>query len=267
MSLPITMRFVRGGAPEPEPDEPFFEETFAGNQLNNAEGFTWGSPKNTSVVTWDGAPALRCRFNDSGAGSPNAEQRFSLGRSCSHLCIEYEVWVGTEYSHANTAPSNNKFLALWRDDYGASAETWMLGYEFQTTGTRTPDSNVLVVSNRWDFGFWSASTTGGYTVTGQNGQFIGDSGNFLLRGAWKQVRVEVKAASSDTATDGIQRMWIGGVLHSEITNGKFWNPDSAEPDTVLKNGYFLGTANSGYATQTDFYLRGFKFYNENPGWT
>lgn len=260
---------VGGGAP-PEPDEgdPFFEETFAGNQLNNADGFTWGGGKNTSVVTFDAAPALRFRY-DPASGSPNAEHRFNLGRDCPHLWLEYQIYIPANFSHANDSPSNNKFAMFWRDTYSdVAGGTWRVGFEFQTTSTRTPDSNIRAMSSRWNLNSWTSSnSTGDYLPTGQNAKFISSTGPLTID-AWNTVRIELAAASNQSSSDGIQRMWINGTLFVEITTGKFWNFDTAtDPvDCHIRNGYFMGTANSDYPELTDFHLRGFKFYNTDPGW-
>jgi hypothetical protein len=35
---------------------------------------------------------------------------------------------------------------------------------------------------------------------------------------------------------------------------------------VLRNGYLLGWANSGFAQETVFYVDNVKFYQTSPGW-
>lgn len=261
---------VGGGAPvDPPSGDPFFVETFASNQLNNDNGFTWSAGKNTSVQTFDGAPALRFRYNPLSA-SPNAEQRFNLGRNCPHLWLEYQVYIPANFAHANTSPSNNKWAMFWRDTYSdVTGGTWRVGFEFQTTSGATPDSNIRAMSSRWNLNSWTSSnSTGDYLPTGQNATFISDTGPLVIDD-WNTVRIELKAASNQSSSDGIQRMWINGTLFVEITTGKFWNFDTAtDPvDCHIRNGYFMGTANSDYAEVTDFHLRGFAFYDSDPEWT
>jgi len=266
---------VGGAGPvDPPTGDPFYAMgTTEATARANDNGFTW-STGNTRMSVAE-VPAgrtgwgLRFRYGpDANGADSSAEQRFAFGRSVSHLWLDFDVHIPSNFAHRTQATAiNNKFLSFWRDSYGAAGQTWMVGYEYETSAGVTPDSNIRVVSNRWDFAFWSSATNGGYNVTGQGARFIANSGAVLVRGAWNNVRMELKAASNSTATDGIQRMWINGVLHSEITNAKFWNPNSAEPDTVLKNGYFWGWANSGFAEETLVHIHGAKFYDTDPEWT
>jgi len=63
-------------------------------------------------------------------------------------------------------------------------------------------------------------------------------------------------------------MKIDDTLYFSITNGRFWNYETgAQPvDCLLKNGYFLGWSNSGFAEETIFQISDVKFYDTNPGW-
>lgn len=262
---------VGGGAPGGS--GLFYEQpTTLGNTRAASNGFTWNSTG--ARVTEQAAPAgksgyaLRFRYGpDADNADSGPEQRFALGRSCAHLWIEYDVYLGANFTHRipSDLAVNNKFMAFWRDSYGASAETWMCGWEYTTTSGATPNSTVAVNSNREDFGFWTTATVGGWIVTGQGSTFISPSGP-ITPGTWAQIRIELAAASASGASDGIQRMWIDGVLHTSITNAKYWNPNSAEPDTVLKNGYFWGWANSGFLDETLVYVYNAKFYDTDPGW-
>jgi hypothetical protein len=265
---------VGGGAPvDPPSGDPFYEQpTTVGNTRLADNGFTWNSTgaRVTEVEVPAGKTGYGLRFRygpDADAQDSGPEQRFALGRSCSHLWIEYDVYLGANFVHRRPAnlEVNNKFMAFWRDSYGASAQTWMCGWEYTTTAGTTPDSIVAVNSNREDFAFWTTATVGGWIVTGQSSTFISPSGP-ITPGEWAQIRIELAAASESGASDGIQRMWIDGVLYTSITNAKYWNPDSVEPDTVLKNGYFWGWANSGFLDETLVYVYGAKFYDTDPGW-
>ena len=260
---------VGGGAPvDPPSGDPFFEDDFAGTQKNNANGFTWsGGP---SVVSFDGFNAIRFRYGPDAVGEDSsAEQRFNLGRDCSHLWLEYDLYVPSNFTHRNESPNNNKFAMFWRTTYSdVTGGTWRVGFEYQTGSGTTPNSNIRAMSSRWNLNSWTSSnSTGDYLPTGQNATLISDSGP-LNKGAWNTVRIELAAASSQSSSDGIQRMWINGTLFVEITTGKFWNFDTAtDPaDCFLRNGYFLGYANSGFLDQTDLYITGVKFYDTDPGW-
>jgi hypothetical protein len=262
---------VGGGAPpEPDPGDPFFTQgTTEATARANADGFTW-STGNARVSVAE-VPAgrsgwgLRYRYGPDADGvDSNAEQRFNTGRSLSHLWIEYDLYVPSNYIHRNSSGTdNNKFLALWRDTYSdAPGGTWRIFHELNRGGDT--NSTCRMMSSRWDLN--SATDTGlGFAANGST--MISPSGPITI-GAWTQVRYEFAAASAYGESDGIIRVWFDGVLFGEMTNGKFWNFDTAtDPvDCVLKQGYFMGWSNSGFLDETIFYTYGAKFYDTDPGW-
>jgi hypothetical protein len=262
---------VGGGAPpDPEPGDPFFTQgTTEATARANADGFTWGS--GGSRVTVAEVPAgrtgwgLRYRFGpDADGADSSAEQRFNTGRSLSHLWIEYDIYIPPNYIHRNsTGPDNNKFLALWRDTYSdVTGGTWRIFHELNRGGDT--NSTCRMMSSRWDL---NSATDTGLPFAANGSTMISPSGPIAI-GAWTQVRYEFKAASAYGASDGIIRVWFNGTLFGEMTNGKFWNFDTAtDPvDCVLKQGYFMGWSNSGFLDETLLYTYGAKFYDTDPGW-
>lgn len=253
---------------------PFFTDDFTGGQKNNANGVTWLTPSgDVSVVTFDGAQALRYRYaaTADGVACPNTEQRMNLGRNLAHFCAEYQLHVPSNFAHRATGEggsfANNKFFMMWREPYSDTARgTWRVGFEYPRTSDTA--SYVRAMSSRWNLNSWTSSnSTGDYLPTGQSSALISSSGPVVI-GSWNTIRVEAKAASNSSAADGIQRLWVNGVKIVEITTGKFWNFDTGltPTDCFLDRCYFLGYANSGFAAQTDFHLRGVKLYDTNPGW-
>jgi hypothetical protein len=267
---PTTVIVGGGGPTPPTPGDPDFEEDFTGLAFNNANGFTWGTQKNTTVVSYDGFNALRYRYSGGGGGSQNAEQRFNMGQEVRSVWIEFDMHIPSNFTHPDVAPSNNKWLQMWRDIYSDSTNgTLQHGYEFQRAGATS--SNIRVVSSRTNFNSpTSSNATGDYLPTGQNALFISGAGPLTI-GAWNQVRMQYTIASDATTADGIQRMWINGTKFVEITTGKFWNFETGTTptDCFMRNGYFMGSANALYTTQTDFHQKAVKFwFNDNdPGWT
>ena len=260
-----------GGTSSVAPSTPFFSDNFSNGQKNNSNGVVWSSTGTRVSVSainprTPGGYSLRHRYGPDVLGNDSsAEQRFNLGRYVSSLWAEYYLYVPSNFSHRNDAPQNNKFLLFWRDIY-SDPNTWRLGWEYTTTTATTPNSRIRGYSSRWDFNYQTDSGPN-YSPTGQSSIFISPSGP-LIPGNWHRIRTHVQAASNSGASDGIQKMWIDDTLYFSITNGRFWNYETgAQPaDCLLKNGYFLGWSNSGFAEETIFQISDVKFYDTNPGW-
>jgi hypothetical protein len=257
---------VGGGAPPTPPEgDPFYTTSFAVAGVpsgNNADGFTWNGPKNTECVTFDSRTALRLRYVPGGGGTQQAEQRFNMGRDCANVWLEYDMFVPANFAHPNEAPSNNKFLMIWNTTYGSGSGTWQAGYEYlRATGT---SSNLRPMSSK-EFGTnASFVTSAGLNHPDNNAPFIGSS-NPLVPGTWNQLRLQFSRSSAGGESDGIIRLMVNGVMIAEMTNGPFRNLDNIG-DTVLRNGYFMGTANALFTEQTDWYITDVSFYDTNPGW-
>lgn len=242
---------------------PFFSDNFDNGLRTNANGFSWGTggPR-VSVSTeraFSGSHALRFRFGpDTLKQDSNAEQRFNLGRYLAEYWVDYMLYIPSNFVQRNDLPNNNKFFMTWRDTYSdVTGGTWRIGYEYQGT-----DSRIRPMSSRWDLNSW---TDGGLNHPQNGAPFIGGSGPMKI-GQWNRVRLQFRAASSRTAADGVMRMWINDSLFAEMTNGKFHNFYATPVDAVLRNGYFMGWSNSGFAQETVFFIDDVKFYDQNPGW-
>lgn len=251
----------------PGPGDPFYETEFADTTLsnNNDNGFTWGSLNDTSVQAAPGGGRNAIRFRYTPTAS--AEQRYNMGRDVPHLWIEYDLYIPSNFVHSNETPNNNKLHMIWRDTYSdVAGGTLRTGWEYyRVSGTV---SNARGMSSRWNYNSWESSNPyGDYAPTGQYGTLISSSGPITI-GDWTQIRIELKTATDDNSSDGIQRMWCDGVLVFEITTAKFWNyPTGSEPaDCHYRNGYFMGAANAAFAETTDIYVASPKFYESDPGW-
>ncbi len=246
---------------------PFYYTSFA-DGYEEFNGFTWDNIKNTDPVIFDGRTCLEYRYSDGEPGSQNAEQYWNMGRNLSHVWISYEMFIPANFAHPNVAPSNNKWMQFWREIYSdVGTGTLQFGYEYQRAGANS--STIRVMARRWNLNsVTSSNSTGDYLPTGQNALFI-DAGGPMVIDDWNLIQYEFKTASSDSGTDGIQRMWINNSLFVEITTGKFWNyPASAETplDCYLRRGYFMGSANALFTVPTTFYQTAVEFYQEDPGW-
>lgn len=246
----------------------FFEDGFETGAPAAANGFLWRSGNSTSVSTekaFSGQYSLRFRYAaaDSGKDS-SAEQRFDMGRYLSAVWIEYMLYVPDNFVHRNESPNNNKFLMLWRDVYSdATGGTWRVGAEYQraTDGSST----LRFMSSRWDYNYWASN--GPWPTGGANyAPTLFSSNGPLTPGRWHRIRFHVKAASSRTAEDGVARVYVDNNLIFQLNNARFHNAYDSPADAVLRNGYLLGWANSGFAQETVFYVDNVKFYQTSPGW-
>lgn len=255
-------------APIPPPSNAaFFSDEFDSGSKVNANGFTWAStgPRVTvsSERAFSGTHALRFRFGpDSLTKDSSAEQRFNLGRNLGRVWLEFQLYVPANFTHRNDAPSNNKLFMIWNTTYGSGSGTWQAGYEYTRTSDST--SRIRAMSSK-EFGTNATFVTDGELNHPSNGlPFIGAVAP-LKPGQWTRIRMEFARSSAGGATDGIMRMWIGDVLFAEMTNGPFRNLDNVG-ETVLRNGYFLGWSNSGFAAETIFFIDDVRFFDANPGW-
>lgn len=251
------------GEPPPSTGVPFFADNFDTGARFNANGFTWNSTGSRVTVSseraFSGSFALRFRFGPDSLGKDSsAEQRFNMGRYLSGYWVDYMLYVPANFVHRAESPNNNKFFMTWRDTYSdATGGTWRVGYEYQGTS-----STLRPMSSRWDLNSW---TSGGLNHPQLGAPFFGGTGPLKL-GQWNRVRLQFRAASSRTASDGIMRMWVNNALFAELTTGRFHNFYDTPVDAVLRNGYFFGWSNSGFTEETVFFIDDVKFYDSNPGW-
>lgn len=245
----------------------FFSDDFDTGSRTNANGFTWGAQSRVTVSNeraFTGTHSLRFSFGpDAIASDSHSEQRFNLGRYLSEYWVDYMLYVPTNFVHRNDPPANNKFFMTWRDTYSDLAGgTWRIGYEYETSSGNTPNSTIRAMSSRWDFNSWESS---GLNHPDNYKPFIGGTGPVRV-GQWNRIRLQFKAASSRTASDGIMRMWVNDALYAQKLDGKFHNFFATPADAVLRNGYFLGWSNSGFTQETLIFIDAVKFYDVNPGW-
>lgn len=234
---------------------PFFEDDFVGTQKNNAGGFVWsGTGSTVTVQSFDGHNALRFRYGpDAPLGQSSAEQRFNMGRNITELWIEYYLWVPANYAHRyqEGQAANNKFIRFWGNSYDASNKVGASSLIASPSYVRYEATNKA----------WGGSGTGFLDGGSPTEAAYGTAG---MLDAWTQVRMRFSIVSALDADDAEFDLWFDGVklasqsgMPQQYTDGQnYWN-----------NGYLMGWANSGYAAETDFYIRNIKFYDTDPGWT
>jgi hypothetical protein len=248
--------------------ETIFEDSFESGSLTSANGvdFKWSNTKTSSVVsdvaqvyitepvnmaipafsnwdTVDGKHSMRLFYP---AGQSWTEQRFHIGQGYEEIWIRYWIRVPTNYEHTNIRPNNNKFFALWMDDYsgkGAGATVFWNTYRDQADG----GSRLSFTYNEGNHG---TSKSQSHLV-----KFIKVPED---RGRWMQVVYHVRASSTTDSSDGyvgFWRRWEGEQEFTrlqEVTDIKLIIP-SGGPNGWGK-GYLMGWANAAYAEDTEWLI-------------
>jgi hypothetical protein len=248
----------------------FYDDFDIGNYISGVVGGRWvGGGSGNVLVAPGGAAgspfALTMVHRGKGAGlMSTAEQRFRLSQGSSELWLEYDFRVPDNFFHREpTENSNNKFLALWEENYNAysadgTTPTPLLIFEFRPMNDSPTRAGEVGSSYVYLHG------------TDRTGKMHGGIGNKWLsafgswnRGTWLQIRVHVKLASADSANDGLVEMFADGRLVLSVYDFPL---HAAATGRHFRNGYFLGWSNSGYDTDTEFKIDNVKFYESNPGW-
>jgi len=227
----------------------------------NDANFRWTDANRSSIFTQNGATAIReypveyfQEYNDGrdvtaktnsrslgieyAAGQEMAEQRFALDQR-NELWLGYWIRVPENYSHALGPepgwPTNNKFLALWMDDYSGTGSTVVLSMENAGNGNT-------------DLAFTYTLPGGGAVQFQQHAPFINITTD---RGRWMQMVVHVNFGTNSGSDSTLEtwRRWESEssftLLHQTTTAN--WTKGSA---TGWGGGYFMGWANGTYAEDT-----------------
>ena len=246
----------------PAPAGLFFDDNFDTGAKKSANGFLWKDATSVTVSAekaFSGTHSLRFDFAPAVLGDDSfAEQRFDMGRYLPEVTVEYQLFVPSNFVHRNDSPTNNKFIMLWRDTYSdVTGGTWRIGWEYQ----RETDGSSLgrFMSSRWDVNMLTDWGSWAGTAPDLTPRLISTAGPIVI-GQWNKIRFHVKAASSRTAEDGIVELFANDRLVMGHYKGRFHNAYTSPADAVLRNGYLLGWANSGFAVRTVFFIDDVKFY-------
>jgi hypothetical protein len=259
------------------PGVAMFEDDFeSGATRGPQNGFAWTSTTGVAVSAaraYSGTYSLKFSYGPDAQGQDSwAEQRFVLGGYLSELWVEYYLHVPSNYYHRNDVSSdNNKFLSIWRDQYGSGNGDLIAGYETELAST-AGNSQLRSYSTRPDT--YTVSNLVNPQVS-RGDPLISDTGP-ITRGAWTRIRLHVKTASGPNVSDGVMEFWAGATQVLQKVDGAFWypatlaggdpNPLFDDPTCTLHNGYIFGWSNSGFTELTEFFVDAVKFYATNPGW-
>jgi hypothetical protein len=255
---------------EPKRVEPVFEDDFESGAYSKRAGGRWvgGNSGNVRVVREGAGSAyalgLTHRAKPSGKMS-TAEQRFRLDKGASELWISFDFFVPKNFHHREPdGNSNNKFLALWEENYNGWVDKAKTVPAVRFLFEFRPMNDLP--SHRGANGDSYLYVNGVDRRGRQKGMGPKAMSAFSdrERGKWNQVRIHVRLASTENTSDGLVELDINGkqTLHSR----NLATP-SAAAGRYLKNGYFLGWANSGYNEDMNFKIDNVRFYTTNPQWT
>ena len=243
---------------------PFFSDDFAGLQRNDANGFTWGSVSGSgvSMQSFDGYDCIRFRYTTSG----NQENRYDMGRYLNEFWKEFYIHIPSNFTLPATG-NNNKLWQIWRDTYSDFAGgTQQVGMEYWNfSGSPQAFATGRAMSRKMQSG------SGQYAITDIVGDannqtpLIGSTGPITID-SWNRVRIAAKGSSAFGVSDGYYKVWFNDTLYTNVTSIPLHNTYSTPTDVTFRNGYFMGYANMAFAAQTDFHIRGVKFYDTDPGW-
>ena len=275
-----------GGPAMGEPDasarlgEPVFRDDFESADLSstNEAGFRWGNTNRTSIVRDDGyvvfngdviedgphldrqwearsgSHALRFRYP---AYESFSEQRFRMGAAYPVIWIGYWLRVPINFQHEKvlTTPTNNKFFALWMDDYSQHGDGPTVVWNFWQDGETLGSRHTISLSNE---------TNG---VRGHHASFPGFIEHPSDQGRWMHVVLYARMSTDATSNDGearIWRRWEDEATYAPISDspGRGFVAPAAGPNGWAA-GYIMGWANSGYAEDTEFLLDDFELAVED----
>ena len=193
----------------------------------------------------------------------SAEQRFRLGQGAPEIWLEYDFMVPVNFFHRMSTSTNNKFLALWEENYtGVAADgvtpTPLLAFEFRPMN----DSPTRAGEVGSSYLYLHGEDRTGKMHGGLGNKWLSAFGSWN-RGKWIQIRVHVKLATDDSTNDGLVELFADGNLVISAPNLPFHSTASGH---YFRNGYLLGWSNSGYDADTEFKIDDFKVYTANPGW-
>ncbi len=230
---------------------PQFSDGFESGDLSrNENGVSYLASTNAEVsseVAKEGQNSLRFFFRGRPSGDDAfSEQRMSLPQT-NEIWLKYDFYVPANYDHRHqSGASNNKFLAIYKNDYRNPG--FQVNWSLATNGT----GGSQLVLHQYRNGREQA------ILTPSGG--IGN--NFLTaadQGKWIQIVVRVKVPSNGSATDGIMQMWKDGTL---VTNETSLNMYGGDNQNFIDELYLLGWSNSGYSEDTIFYIDNLLVNNE-----
>ena len=244
---------------------PVFSDGFESGDLKAASGGSWYNRTNAEVskeMARTGSHSLRFRYRGHATKDSTAEIRARVTKAAAEIWLEWYLLVPQNYAHRSTpAPANNKFWIVGYDDklHGGWQEPggWTARMELN------PGQGSVVSKSRFVYGNeTSKASSENAAGTGPKVKQceVIDGAD---RGSWVRFGVHFKVASSISASDGEMHFYKNGKLL--LSNEGFpWG--GVSETTPVDCFELLGWSNSGFASDTVFYVDDVKLYTTDPGW-
>jgi hypothetical protein len=72
------------------------------------------------------------------------EQRVRFGRAYNEMWVSFDLYVPTNYQHRNDSPSNNKFFAIFNNNYNPG---WQLNFSLTPDGSQGSRVGIYYYGN------------------------------------------------------------------------------------------------------------------------
>ena len=221
----------------------------------------WGADSASDLVSTDrayaGAKSLKTTYlGTTNIGASGGELWFDLTTPAQELWVQYRLWVPTGYTHRTSSyGSNNKWFYM-------NYPTGYMGFEAWRRSVNDGSDYLTLNIRRNNFSFGHVRTTS-YPEVGAWGNSYPPSNTYNPSGvnyaflteadanAWHLVKFHLKIADSGVA-NGVAEVWKDGTKVLSLTG--FDNSGSDPSQDRFTTGYILGYHNSGYASDTSFYV-------------
>lgn len=217
-----------------------FSDGFESGDLSHHQvGIAYGGSENANVSSKrarSGSRSLEFFFEGGGDNDDSwSEVRLKLPRR-KELWISCDLFIPTNYFHRGVQPGNNKLLAVYRAPYTDPG--------FQVNFSLTPDgrggSHLRI--KRYDNG---REASGLSCPEGE--RFLSPAD----RGKWISLVMHIKVPTGVGTGDAVMQLWKNGRL---AANEVGFDAYGGHAENYIDELYLLGWANSGYKSDTYFYL-------------
>jgi hypothetical protein len=171
------------------------------------------------------------------------------------IWLDYDFFLPSNFVHRQAKKgANNKFLALWEENYAAPNGDPIIVFEFRPMN----DSPKRSGSSGDSYLYVHARDRDGKMRN--RAQPALNAFSDAVRGRWNRIRVHVRLASSESKSDGVIELWMND---KRIIAADGLALPSSEKH-YLRRGYFMGWSNSGYSADTHFKIDNVRFYSSAP---
>jgi hypothetical protein len=211
-----------------------FQDSFdTGQRSATVNGFAWADHTDGVTVSTSkalsGSYSLQFPFQGVPLGDDSwQEQRLRFGKAYTELWVKFDLYVPSNYYHRQDGASNNKFFAIFNNNYTPGFQV-----NFSTRPNGSGGSNIEV--HYFQGGHEQPVQTGGALI-----------GSTDL-GKWMRIVMHFKVPSSLTSADGVQELWKNG---QQVYSNKALASNGPSGYNYMDEAYVLGWANSGFTDLT-----------------